>query len=529
VAALAPRQDDAIDALLATARSLPLDAREHSAADHARLRDALERASERAHTLADAHASQLDHVRRAAIGLDVWLTALRGMLADSVFTHGFDVINNEDLRAWLARHGGDPALCVNSAPVHAMYSQLFAFEDGDPSRPNLEAGTALRWIMRMSFAYRGGVMYRMQAGMGDAVFAPLYEVLARRGVRFAFFHRVEDIGADAQGVSTVRMTVQATTARGDYRPLIDVKGLPCWPDAPDYAQIVPAQAALLQAYAVDLESWWSDWPARYREAFGADLPSRTLLRGRDFDQVVLGLPVATLPLVAPGLLRASAPLAASAAALRTVPTQACQVWFDHTTRDLGWTGQPDAQEPILTNFSMPDDTWAAMSQVLPSEDWAAPAPKSVQYFCGAMALPGLPELPPQSDAGFPARAAAQAKANALELLGGRIGALWPAASQGFPWQWLVDPEHATGPARFDRQYWRANVDPSERYVLSVAGSSASRLATGGSGLPNLFLAGDWLKTGLDSGCVEAAVMGGMQASRAISGFPETIPGDSDSA
>ena len=532
VAALAQQKDDAIDALIATARSLPPDARGHSAADRARLRDALERASARARTLAltTTQASQPDHIRRAAIGLDVWLTALRGMLADGVFTHGFDVINGEDLRAWLTRHGGDPELCVNSAPVHAMYSQLFAFEDGMASRPNLEAGTALRWIMRMSFAYRGGVMYRMQAGMGDAVFAPLYQVLARRGVRFAFFHRVEHVGLDAGGVSTLRMTVQATLAQADYRPLIDVKGLPCWPDTPDYGQIVPAQAALMQAYAVDLESWWSDWPARYREAFGADLPRRTLQRGRDFDQVVLGLPVATLPLVAPGLLEASPALAACAATLRTVPTQACQVWLDHTTRELDWPGQPDAQEPILTNFSMPYDTWAAMSQVLPSEDWGAPAPPpaSVQYFCGAMALPEGPE-PPQSDAGFPARAASQAKANALELLGGRIGALWPAASRGFPWQWLVDPEGASGPARFDRQYWRANVDPSERYVLSVAGSSASRLASDGSGLPNLFLAGDWLKTGLDSGCVEAAVMGGMQASRAISGFPETIPGDSDLA
>jgi len=120
VAALAPQQDDAIDALLATARSMPLDAREHSAADRARLRDALERASVRTHALADAHASQFDHVRRAAIGLEVWLTALRGMLLDGVFAHGFDAINNEDLRAWLTRHGGDPVLCVNSAPVHAM-------------------------------------------------------------------------------------------------------------------------------------------------------------------------------------------------------------------------------------------------------------------------------------------------------------------------------------------------------------------------------------------------------------------------
>jgi uncharacterized protein with NAD-binding domain and iron-sulfur cluster len=531
LAALAPAAPDAIEALLATARALPLDARDHTPAGQARLRDALERAGacvrQPAPARANADATGGDRIRRAAIGLEVWLTALRGMLADGVFTRGFDVINGEDLRAWLARHGGDPALCLDSAPVHAMYSQLFAFEDGDPARPNLEAGTALRWIMRMSFAYRGGVMYRMQAGMGDAVFAPLYQVLAARGVRFAYFHRVEDIAADADGVSAVRMTQQVTLAQGGYRPLVDVQGLPCWPDAPDYSQIVPAQAALLQAYAVDLESWWSDWPARYREAFGAELPRRTLERGRDFDLVVLGLPVATLPLVAPGLLAASAPLRASAAALRSVPTQACQVWLERSTLETGWTFAPAGEEPILTNFSMPYDTWAAMSQVLPSEAWASPAPRSVQYFCGAMALPDLPELPPQSDAGFPARAASQAKANALELLGGRIGALWPAASRGFPWQWLVDPEGGAGPARFDRQYWRANVDPSERYVLSVAGSSASRLTSAGAGLPNLFLAGDWLRTGIDCGCVEAAVMGGMQASRAISGYPQTIVGDSD--
>jgi uncharacterized protein with NAD-binding domain and iron-sulfur cluster len=533
VATLAPGGADAIGALLASARALPLDARAHTQADRARLLDAIDRATACARPRTDAHPranlSDADRIRRAAIGIEVWLTALRGMLKDDVFTRGFYAINGEDLRAWLARHGGDPALCVNSAPVHAMYSQLFAFEDGDPARPNLEAGTALRWIMRMCFAYRGGVMYRMQAGMGDAVFAPLYQVLARRGVRFAFFHQVEDIGADALGVKNVRLKVQATLADGEYRPLVDVHGLPCWPDAPDYGQIVPAQAALLQAYAVDLESWWSDWPARYRDAFGADLPRRTLQRGRDFDQVVLALPVATLALVAPGLLAASPPLRTTVAALRTVPTQACQVWLEPPTSELGWTTLPADQEPVLTNFSMPYDTWAGMSQVLPSEAWTAPAPKSVQYFCGAMALPGMLEPPPQSDTGFPARAASLARSNALELLGGRIKALWPAASQGFPWQWLVDPENAAGPARFDRQYWRANVDPSERYVLSVAGSSASRLESAGSGLPNLFLAGDWLRTGLDSGCVEAAVMGGMQASRAICGYPQAIPGDSDFA
>jgi uncharacterized protein with NAD-binding domain and iron-sulfur cluster len=510
--------------LQAQAAALPLEARLHTGDDRARLLATLQRARYRVRTLQAALIDD-DRTRRALVGLNIGITMLRGMLADRVFTRGFDVINLEDLRAWLRRHGGDPALCVNSAPVNAMYAQLFAFEDGDPARPNLEADVALRWMMRMSFAYRGALMYRMQAGMGDAVFAPLYEVLARRGVRFAFFHRVDEITAGDGGVDAIRMSVQAEVPGASYRPLVPVKGLPCWPDRPDVSQLDPAQAALLQAHAVDLESWWSNWPQLYRQAFGHDLPQRVLRRGVDFDQVVLGLPVATLPLVAPGLLAASPPLASTAAALRTVVTQACQVWLDRDTRALGWSYLPNGEEPILTGFSQPYDTWAAMSQVIPSEDWPPSAmPRSAHYFCGAMALS---ELPPQSDTGFPARAAAQARANAVGLLGERIVALWKEAGSGFPWQWLVDPLEAEGQSRMERQYWRANVDPSERYVLSVAGSSVYRLASIGAGVHNLFLAGDWLRTGLDSGCVEAAVMGGMQAARAIGGYPAEIPGDSD--
>jgi uncharacterized protein with NAD-binding domain and iron-sulfur cluster len=525
IAPAAAASADPFGDLQALAAALPIDARLHTEADRVRLQDALRRAELELRTLPAAVIDD-DRTRRLLVGLNIGATVLRGMLADGVFTRGFDLINHEDLRAWLRRHGGDPELCVDAAPTRAMYAQLFAFEDGDPDRPNLEAGVALRWIFRMSFAYRGALMYRMQAGMGDAVFAPLYEVLARRGVRFAFFHRVEELTAGGGGVDAIRMSVQAGVPAGDYRPLVPVKGLPCWPILPDYAQLDPRQAALLQAHSMDLESWWSGWPALYRQACGRELPQRVLRRGQDFDQVVLGLPVATLPLLAPSLLAASPPLAATASALRSIVTQASQVWLDRGTQALGWSHLPEGEEPILTGFSQPYDTWAAMSHVLPAEDWPRTfMPKSAHYFCGAMALA---ELPPQSDTGFPARAAAQAKANAVELLNTRIGALWKEAGSGFPWQWLVDPLGATGPARMDRQYWRANVDPSERYVLSVAGSGASRLASHGTGLENLFLAGDWLRTGLDSGCVEAAIMGGMQAARAISGFPSQILGDSDS-
>jgi uncharacterized protein with NAD-binding domain and iron-sulfur cluster len=514
----------AASALWQLAERLPDDARQHSAAHRAALAEAIEQLGR---TLPSLPAAAIDGARllHELVGLNIGYTLLAGMLADGVFTQGFDAINHEDLRAWLLRHGGDPQLCVDSTPVRALYELLFAYEDGDPARPNLEAGTGLRWLLRMGFAYRGSVMYRMTAGMGDAVFAPLYQVLAARGVQFAFFHRVEELVPDGDGVGAVRLSQQVALPNGGYDPLIDVNGLPCWPSQPLWGQLDPGQAALLQEYGIDLESWYSEWPDIYQRAFGTPLPQRVLRRGRDFDHIVCGIPAASLPLVAPRVLDASPALRASAGRLRSVATQAFQAWFDRDLADLGWTSRPNGQQPVLTGFSQPYDTWAPMDQVLAREDWPRnDTPHSVSYFCGV--FPAGP-VPPQTDRSYPERSNEQARHNAYELLSRRVKTLWPAAAGGFPWDWLHDPAHGKGSERFGRQFWRANVDPSERYVLSVAGSSGYRVTAGGSGLSNLYLAGDWLRTGLDCGCVEAAVMGGMQAARALSGYPQVIDGESD--
>jgi uncharacterized protein with NAD-binding domain and iron-sulfur cluster len=70
-------------------------------------------------------------------------------------------------------------------------------------------------------------------------------------------------------------------------------------------------------------------------------------------------------------------------------------------------------------------------------------------------------------------------------------------------------------ARFEAQYWRANVEPSSQFVLSTAGSSRWRLPADGSGFANLALAGDWVRTDLSAGCLEAATRAGLDAGRAI--------------
>ena len=50
----------------------------------------------------------------------------------------------------------------------------------------------------------------MRVGMGDIVFAPMFEVLERRGVRFEFFQRVDalHLSNDGSRVSSIDMSRQ---------------------------------------------------------------------------------------------------------------------------------------------------------------------------------------------------------------------------------------------------------------------------------------------------------------------------------
>lgn len=111
------------------------------------------------------------------------------------------------------------------------------------------------------------------------------------------------------------------------------------------------------------------------------------------------------------------------------------------------------------------------------------------------------------------------RAQALRFLGSDIAALWPGGSNPLTkqvnWDLLVDPSGASGSARLDAQFLRANVEPSERYVLSVPGSSACRIAPDDTGFDNLYVAGDWTACTLDAGCVEAAAISGIMAANGI--------------
>lgn len=518
-----------VGALVALVSDLAPDSKRHDEAKHQLLASTLDGIRSWLHLRYRSLLEGNDELRHLFTCLELGITVMKGMFEDGVFKHGFDVINDIDFRDWLRKHGGDEQFCVDSAPVRGFYDLVFAYEGGDFKKPNIEAGTLLRSMARIGFAYKGGIMFKMQAGMGDTVFTPLYQVLLERGVKFKFFQRIEELVPEGGAIGSIRLIEQVRLAASQqpYDPLVIVKDLACWPSQPDYGQIDAQQAALLQEHNVNLESYWSNWPQLYQEKFGQPLPTTILRKGVDFDKVVFGISVGSLSALCPQLLALSPALQATSDHVKTVATQAYQVWLNKDIAQLGWTWQPNGQQPVLSAFTEPYDTWAPMDQLLVREDWPlGHEPKNVSYFCSALPIDAYP---PITDSDFPARCAALAKQGAVHQLAQEMCALWPATGPAgaFPWQWLVDAKEATGPARFDSQYWRANVDPSERYVMSVVGSTLYRLASDQSGFSNLYLTGDWLKTGLNAGCVEAAVMAGMQASRAMTGYPVVIQGETD--
>src|SRR5713226_2742020 len=73
--------------------------------------------------------------------------------------------------------------------------------------------------------------------------------------------------------------------------------------------------------------------------------------------------------------------------VRTVPTQAFQLWLREDMGVLGWRDRPST----MSGFGKPFDTWADMRHLISEEDWRAEnllvRPRSLIYLCGAMREP----------------------------------------------------------------------------------------------------------------------------------------------
>jgi uncharacterized protein with NAD-binding domain and iron-sulfur cluster len=455
-------------------------------------------------------------------GIDLAMASMRGILRFGLISdpRGFDAINDYDFREWLRINGASDQ-SLESPFIRGAYDLVFAYEDGDYQRPRHGAGVALRGALRMLFSSRGAIFWKMHAGMGDTVFAPMYELLKKRGVAFRFFHRLKRVRladpADlAPGerayVKALEFDLQAKVTNGkEYEPLIDVDGLPCWPSRPDYSQLIDGSS-----FKREKRDFESHWDLRR-------IATRTLRVAEDFDFVVLGVGLGAIPHVCQDLIERDERWRDMVKHLKTVNTQAFQIWLREDMEQLGWIDPPLA----LSAFVQPFETWADMSHLIREERWKV-SPKAIAYFCSVLKDPLLSNE--VSADNYPKQRRSEVRKNAIRYLNREIDQLWPKATTRrgkFKWDLLMDAKEkapsrkvcARDEARFDSQYWTANVNPSERYVLSLPGTQKYRISPLDNTYDNLTIAGDWTTCGLDAGCVEAAVISGRLAAHAISSSP----------
>jgi uncharacterized protein with NAD-binding domain and iron-sulfur cluster len=429
-----------------------------------------------------ARVDRSDDTRRATELADMVISALVGIIRDGLLTDplGFAAIDELDFREWLARQGARRET-LESPLIRGMYDFVFAYADGDSSRPRFPAGLGLFLAGKLFFEYRGSIFWRMQAGMGDVVFAPLYQALRARGVQFRFSHRVQNLRLTSDRSRVGAIDISYDTAVGAGQPSLQrVKGLPCFASEPRRGPDSRAEHALV------------------------------LKAGADFDDVVLATSLAPIRSLGAELLADSAHWRALLDGVATVPTQSLQVWLREGERELGWL-YPGA---TVSGYPTPFDTYASMSHLIPREAWPSDEqPRTLGYFCSVLE---------RQAARDPVGAHRRVRANADRFLASDAGHLWPGAvagGDGFRWELLCGANGAEGPARLDSQYWRANVEPAMQYVQALPGTGQLRPRANGSGYENLFLAGDWIDCGLNAGCIEAAVLAGLQAANAISGRP----------
>ena len=446
--------------------------------------------------------------RRRALFADFALTLARGLFDDDLVSQSPDWsrIDQQDLREWLRLHGARTET-LGSPFVQGLYDAVFS------AYVPLGAGTILNAFLRAAFTYKGAVFYKMHGGMGDVIFAPLYEVLRARGVTFQFFHRVDrlELSPTQEGerryLRRIHMTRQAEPhkdAAGQalpYDPFIEVDSQRCWPSRPRYELLQDLDGTLAQH---DLEDWW-DHALGERIALELD-PER--------DLVVLGISIGALPSICEELIEdgQNPDFERMLMSVRTTQTQALQLWFRRDGQSLGW---PRPGVPIIP-YEKPFDTSADMSHLLVREGWRGDEEVChLTYHCAA--LSDEEPVPDRSASGYSARQRDRVLKNARDWLERCAAPLWGKGCQGtgLDWRMLVDRQDRSGSDRLAAQYFCATANPSDRYVLATPGSARYRLGADQSGYPNLILTGDWIRTELNVGCLEAASMAGVEAAKAV--------------
>ena len=212
--------------------------------------------------------------------------------------------------------------------VRGMHDLTFAYEGGDRARPRFAAGLGLQLSGRMLFDFKGAIFWRMQAGMGEVVFAPLYEALRRRGVEFRFFSRLTSLGLAGRTLGGVDHPRPA--GRPGPRPRAGTSrwsgsaGCPAGPTVRWPTSSRPTRATDLESHGAPARTPGRSSSSPARTSTSRCWPSR----------------VGMVPHVAGELLHAAPAWRDMVDGVGTVATRSAQLWLDACESELGWTGGP---------------------------------------------------------------------------------------------------------------------------------------------------------------------------------------------
>ena len=408
----------------------------------------------------------------------VCLATVVGVLSMGADRKGLDCLNCLDFREFLQLHGASRAT-VQSGVVKGMYDYVFAYRDGDPERPTLAAGVAVRFMLLFFLDCDGGMQWHMTRGMGESVVLPLYEALKEQGVHFHYYREVcgLEMSQDGRRVVKVRLRHQIEHPPiprpgepdpylGEYE--VDGESLPYWPLRPRPQTL--ADARLDQPFELEAPSATSRFPEHEHT---------------DFDYVVMAIPPAAHASWLPPALREEWEFLL--APEHNVETVSGQIW----------TPQPSARLPFILVGS-DERAFPSLADMSHQLRFDRSGAKGLFFLVGqAMRVPGQSER----------QATRLAEASLDRFIVDNPFGLSDKLGFGAPGM---------------RAHVQCNQQPSDLYVLSPPHLVNRRPRASFDQVDNLALAGDWVRTGLDFGCAESAVLSGLQAANKLRGV-EAMP------
>lgn len=500
-----------------------MDAKDHvSRKDHhSIINEILDLLSKWSGKLIDSIVDHNEYFYWLAVFVEFGLVNMKGTLEDvyNWETHELDYerINHLDYREWLQEHGASERL-LSSAMVRFLYTGTFHNITGPDQQGSLAAGVGLHFLTN-SAGYKGSFVWKFKAGTADTMITPIYLVLKNRGVKFKFFHKVEQVHYSGTGeIEKVSMAEQVTLKHGTYNPTYKFKDLDVWPGKPLYDQIDDAQAKALKEGNYDLEEAWDGWK---------NVRQLSLEKGKDFDYVVLGIPIDVLggkEGICKEIIEKNDAWQKMYHHVKSIPTMSMQLWIKPTLKELGMNlpdwGFPVGSLPNLVTYANPQYSFIDMSQVMPYEDWKEDKPGVLIYYTGSFLDPEV--IPPFSDHRYPHDQTERIMRVSEQWLKDKMGWFFPnATTLEYPEGMRLDVIHDfsktanTDFARLKTQFFRANVNPTDRYTLSLPGSNKYRLKADESGFDNLVITGDWIDFGVNVGYYEGAIIAGLQAGQVM--------------